>query len=257
MLVFLVNPGSQWAGDTVVNYKMTELEELPEVQMVGYSSWERTTEGEDVLRVFDFRMTHDLVDLKTQQIEAPLFSDWVKIGFGQAYIPGREMVWTFDALEADYLDERRGTILRASVTSLTYEGAPFTFETQEDANLNDLYSMVAQRFELGDLGDMRIELLDAESGLELTIGWILDDGFELSFKVLAEMSYREFRRQGYEAEFWNGHVNRPVLVSIANPSEQSSARTFEIDWAARPNVFEPLIELVLREVPDTLDSIKG
>lgn len=258
MLVFLVNPGSQWAGDKVVNYKMAELEELPEVQDASYTSWERTTEGEDVLRVLGFRMVHDLVDLETQSIEAPLFSDWVKIGRGRANISGREMIWTFDELEADYLDERGGTILEASVTHLGYQGAPFEFEPQQDQNLAELYSLVAERFAIGELGNMKIELLDRDEHLELNIGWSLNDGFELKFQVFAAISYREFRRQGYEATYWSNHVSEPVRVSMQNRmQEHDASRLFDIDWAARPEVFEPLIELVLREVPNTLDNIKG
>lgn len=257
MLVFLVNPSSQWAGDKVVNYKMAELEELPEVHKASYTSWERFTEGEDVLRVSGFTMIHDLVTLETQRIEAPLFSDWVKIGFGRADIPNREMVWTFDGLEANYLDQRNGTILEASVTHLTYQGQPFEFEAQQDANLAELYTVVAARFAEGELGDMQIELLDRGGHLELNIGWGLDDGFALHFQVQAEISYREFRRRGYEAELWSSHVREPVEVNLAYGGSGYESRQFEIDWSARPEVFEPLIELVLREVPATLDSIKG
>jgi hypothetical protein len=257
MLVFLVNPTSQWAGDKVVNYKMAELAELPEVQEASYTSWERFTEGEDVLRVSGFRMVHELVELETRQIDAPLFADWVKIGFGRADIPNRQMIWTFDGLEADYLDERNGTILEASVTHLTYQGDPFEFEPQENADLAELYAVVAERFAQGDLGDMQIRLLDRGGHLELGIGWTLNDGFALHFQVFADISYREFRRQGYEAEFWSSHVKKPVLVSMGRSGEGQASRQFDIDWAARPEVFEPLIELVLREVPNTLDSIKG
>lgn len=257
MIVFLVNPSSQWAGDTVVNYKMAELEELPSVSEASYKSWERFTEGEDVLRVSGFRMMHRLVELEAEKIEAPLFSDWVKIEHGRAEIPGREMIWAFTGLQADYLDERSGTILAARVTQLTYRGAPFEFEEQQSADLTELYSVVAQRFALGDLGDMQVELLDRGKHLELNIGWALKGSFELHFQVLANISYREFRRQGYEADFWSGHVTEPVQVRLTHGSDSEEPRYFDIDWAARPEVFEPLIELVLREVPNTLDSIKG
>ena len=257
MLVFLVNPASQWAGDKVVNYKMAELTELPEVQEASYTSWERFTEGEDVLRVSGFRMVHDLVELETKQIDAPLFSDWVKIDFGRADISNREMIWMFDVLQTDYLDERNGTILKASVSHLTYQGDPFEFETQENADLAELYTFVAGRFALGDLGDMDIELIDRGGYLELGISWELSDGFFAHFQVVADISYREFRRLGYEGEFWSSHVNKPVQVTMGRSDEGQASRQFDIDWAARPEVFEPLIELVLREVPNALDSIKG
>lgn len=257
MLVFLVNPSSQWAGDTVVNYKMEELEDLPEVFEASYASWERFTEGEDVLRVNGFRMVHELVSLETESIETPLFSDWLRIGQGRADISEHEMVWSFDGLEADYANERNGTILSASVKHLTYQGEPFEFEEQENADLTELYSVVAEQFAQGDLGDMQIVLLDKGKYLELNIGWELEDGFALQFQVLADISYREFRRQGYDAEFWSSHVDAPVQVTLAGDRSGEGSRRFPINWAARPEVFEPLIELVLREVPNTLDSIKG
>ena len=53
---------------------------------------------------------------------------------------------------------------------------------------------------------------------------------------------------------------RPILVELEATIIDVNADSVEslgIDWSARPEVFEPLIELVLREVPNTLENIKG
>lgn len=256
-LVFLFNPTAQWAGDKVVDYKIEELLELPEVSSAGYDSWVRLQDEQDVLRVKGFYMDHQMVNLQTQTIDVPLFHDWLRIGSARAEIPGRDMVWSFSQLQADFASERNGQILAAMVDGLTYQGAPFEFAQVNDPLVADLYQLVADQFAVGELGSMEVRLLDRGAFLELHIGWQQESVFKLDFTVRADISYRAFQRDGYEAERWSESVSQPVQVHMRRGSKEGLARDFGISWSARPEVFEPLIELVLREVPRTLESLKG
>ncbi len=256
-LIFLLNPGSQWAGDRVLASKLSELVEMPSVHSADFDSWLRIREGQDVLRVSGFRMEHDLVSLNTDHIYVPLFDNWLRIETASANMPDKQMSWSFRQLEANFAGQQQGLLLSAKVSGLSYRGLAFDFGEQMQGELAGFYHFVADRFERGDLGDMRVELLDMKDYLQLTISWEQEGDFAMAFQVRSAVSYRDFSRRGYDSEVWSANVTEPVQVNLSTRDPVGVPEQFAIDWAVRPPVFEPLIELVLREVPNTINSMKG